>query len=526
MPLEPAGSLGSRPHLLRTVLNRLRRQEAIIDREYRQFSPLADPASAFVSQLRISVIMPVHETPGAMLEAALASVVRQRHQAWELCIADDGSSAAVQGILQAAASRDARVRVVRLAQSVGIAGATNAALGIATGEFCAFMDHDDELAADALRCVAADIAEHPDVDMVFTDEDQIDGEGRHVSPYFKPGWDPELMLSQNCVGHLAVYRRALLTALGGVREGINGSQDYDLALRGSAAVRPARIRHVPRVLYHWRQSTGSFSAENAESCAAAGRRAVADHLGGRAQVVSNAELPQWNTADFTAGRAAVSVSVIAEDEPSQALVRRMPGVELLTGFLAATGARGEVLVFAGSLASAEEGWLEVLASHAQRPEIGCVGARIDDRRGRVVNAGYVLDPGRIAVPQSCRSDAGDPGYRGQFVLARSVSAVSGQCLAIKRSLFERVGGFDPAAGAYGDVDLCLRVSALGYRCLWTPQARVRTSRPVARTRDAAGAAFMRGRWGALLTCDPYLNPNVTIVRGRLGLARQNRSVAS
>ena len=471
--------------------------------------------------------MPVHETPGSVLDAALASVFRQRHQGWELCVADDGSSPLVQAILQAAASRDHRVKLVRLKQSGGIAAATNAALAVATGGFCAFMDHDDALASDALACVAAEIDEHPDSDMVFSDEDQIDEHGIHVSPYFKPGWDPELMLSQNLVGHLAVYRRSLLTRLGGVREDFDGSQDYDLALRVSAAVARGRIRHVPRVLYHWRQSRGSFSATHAERCAAVARRAVADHLGDRARVVTNAALPQWNTALFAIGRAAISVSVVAEDASSAALIRGEQGVELLTGAVdaAVARARGEVLVFIGSVAGADAGWLEALSAHAQRPEIGCVGARIDDRHGRVVNAGFVLDPDRIAVPQSSRSDAGDPGYRGQFVLARTVSAVSLQCLAIRRTLFDEVGGFDPAAGAYADVDLCLRVAALGTRCLWTPQARVRTSR-VAATTDAAGAALMRKRWGALLARDPFLNPNLTLVRGRLGLARQTRSAAS
>ena len=513
--------MGSRLSLLRRLLNRLWRQEAVVDRQYRRFAA-ADSPPASSSNLLISIIMPVHETPAPVLETALASVHRQLHQAWELCLADDGSSASVQAILQAAVLREPRVQMVRLERSGGIAAATNAALRIATGGFCVFMDHDDVLAPSALARIAAEVDEHPDADMVFSDEDQLDERGRAVSPFFKPGWDPELMLSQNLVGHLAAYRLALVMTHGGIREDLDGSQDYDLALRVSAAVPRAHIRHVPRVLYHWRQSRRSFSATHAERCAAVARRAVSEHVGGRARVVPNTALPQWNTADFAIGQQGASVSIVTADASSLVWARATRGVEIVD---AAADATGEVLVFAGPLARAETGWLEVLAANARRREVGCVGGRIDDRRGRVVNAGFVLDPNRIAIAERCFADAGDPGYRGRFVLARSVSAVSLQCLAVRRELFEEVGGLDGAAGVYADVDLCLRLSALGYRCLWTPQTRVRTSQGVVRS-DADGAAFMRKRWGAVLARDPFLNPNLTIVRGRLGLARQTRSNAS
>ena len=365
--------------------------------------------------------------------------------------------------------------------------------------------------------------EHPDADMVFSDEDQLDERGRVVSPFFKPGWDPELMLSQNLVGHLAAYR------LGRWSWRLAASGKISMAARITIWRCGYRRRFRGRTFVMFRVCFiigGSRGVVSRRRTPSAARR----RHGVRCRSTSAGAHALFLIRRFRSGTR--WILRLASRVRAFLSLRRMHlpwcGPVQLGASRSWTRRRmrqARLLVFAGPLAGAETGWLEVLAANARRREVGCVGGRIDDRRGRVVNAGFVLDPDRVAIAERCFADAGDPGYRGRFVLTRSVSAVSLQCLAVRRELFEEVGGLDGAAGVYADVDLCLRLSALGYRCLWTPQARVRTSRVVVRS-DADGAAFMRKRWGALLARDPFLNPNLTIVRGRLGLARQTRSNAS
>lgn len=203
----------------------------------------------------ISVIMPAYNSDERFLREAIASVRGQLYPHWELCVADDASTAPhVWRVLQEEAARDSRIRIVRRPVNGHISAASNSALTLASGEFVALMDHDDLLAPHALYEVAAELEAHPDADMLFSDEDKIDATGRRREPYFKPGWNPELLLGQNLVKHLCVVRRGVLTQVGGFREGFEGSQDYDLVLRVSEATTADRIRHIPAILYHWRRS--------------------------------------------------------------------------------------------------------------------------------------------------------------------------------------------------------------------------------------------------------------------------------
>ena len=230
---------------------------------------------------KISVIMPAFATPEPLIRAAIASVQAQLYPHWELCIADDGSpGGALWRILEDCARHDARIRVVRRPENGKITAATNSALALASGDFVAFMDHDDLLTEHALYHVAATLEQHPDTDLIYSDEDKIDERGRRSQPYFKTAWNAELMLGQNMVNHLAIYRRSLIEDLGGLREGFEGAQDHDLALRAAERIGPERIQHIPWVLYHWRWRgrQGSFSRRWAEICAESARHAVAEHL--------------------------------------------------------------------------------------------------------------------------------------------------------------------------------------------------------------------------------------------------------
>ncbi len=492
------------------ALRRRRRPEAVIDRRYtawvRRDVPKPAEWRTRLQELSVkplfSIVMPVHETNPEWLAEAVRSVRDQFYENWELLIADDGSQSEAVAACLARLPNDHRIDILRLSSSVGISAASNAALARARGDYVTFLDHDDTLAPHALAAVACEIAETPSLDLLFSDEDQL-VRGRRASPYFKPGWNPDLLLSQNLVCHMAVYRRTLVTALGGLRRAYDGSQDYDLALRATAEISAGRIRHIPRVLYHWRQSPGSFSAVDGARCADAARRALADHLGPRVRIDVDASLPQWPLIRFTLPMPRPLVSIVG----ATAAVVSTGDYGLVEHVAEPGSARGDVLLFlAQGLQPRGEDWLEVLVAQAVRPEIGAAGARLTGPDGALLHAGFTLDKGRVAVSPAAPGDPDDPGYRGQFRLLRTVAAVSGDCLAIRRTVFEAAGGFTAAAGDYRDVDLCLRLAARGLRSVWAPQAWLEYLLPAPTRAD--GADWMRARWGDALWADPYRNPHL------------------
>ncbi len=207
--------------------------------------------AALPRQPLFSVLLPVFDPPPALLEATIASVRAQAYPNWELCVVDDASTAAgVRECLARAAAQDPRIRLARRADNGGIARATNDALAAARGEFCAFLDHDDTIAPDALLCMAEAIAARPDAQALFCDEDKLDEQGARTRPFFKPAWDAEWIRTTNCVLHFLVARTDALRALGGLAEGVDGAQDWDLVLRleeaaGRAAHRARAARALP-----------------------------------------------------------------------------------------------------------------------------------------------------------------------------------------------------------------------------------------------------------------------------------------
>jgi GT2 family glycosyltransferase len=498
-------------------LRRLRRPAVRVSRGYGVWLREEPKFAGNVAGPLISVIVPVYDTPEELLRAAIGSVLAQGYARWEICLADDASpSPHVARCLAEFAARDSRIKVLHRAENGGIAQATNSALAVASGDFVALLDHDDELAPHALARVAAEIAAFPALDIVFSDEDHL-YHGRRRRPYFKPGWNPDLMVSQNLVSHLGVYRRALLEKIGGMREGFDGSQDYDLALRAIAASDGPNIRHIPEVLYHWRQHKKSFSKQSLESCQNAAERALQDHLGAAARVEPHPDLPIWTRISYAQPQPAPLVSVVL---PRGNALPDHAGYDAFEVIVDLEQAKGEVLVMlAPGLAAARPGWLRELVTNALRPGIGCVGGRIDQPNGRIYFAGYTLHPEKIAQSLRPGSDRRDPGYLGHFYLARNVSAVSGACMAVRTDIFRAAGGFDVRAGAFADVDFCLRVGELGLSCVWTPHARLRHRALPPVASDPEGMRFMLARWGEVLGRDPYANPNLIIHDGNLALRR-------
>ena len=246
----------------------------------------------FTHKPLISVLMPVYNPSLKMLEDAIRSVQNQLYPNWELCIADDASTeAGVCSLLQHYAKSDSRIKVVFRGKNGHISAASNSALNLVCGDYTALLDHDDLLSEHALFWLADAILAHPLAGLIYSDEDKIDESGQRYEPYFKPDWNPDLFLSQNMINHLAAYRTDLVKNLGGFREGYEGAQDYDLALRCIEQLAPQEIVHIPRVLYHWRSHAGSTALGGSEKSYAglAGERALNDHFA-RIKVSAKAEL--------------------------------------------------------------------------------------------------------------------------------------------------------------------------------------------------------------------------------------------
>lgn len=501
--------------------------------------------------LLLSVVMPAHETPPALLRQAIDSVQRQIYPYWELCVVDDASpSGDVAAILEEVSATDPRIRWMRRSLAGHIARATNDGIAMARGDFVALMDHDDLLPDHALHEVAALLRREPETELVYSDEDKIDAAGRRYAPYFKPDFDPELLRGQNLASHLGVYSRDLLYRIGGLRDGFAGSQDHDLALRAAAAAR--RVAHIPRILYHWRQSPGrSFSSREQAGCIRASRAAVTAFLAAQGEgdsVLQPAPLmPSWHRVvhPLPASRPMVSVLVRpgtpdaalaallrdADWAPLEVLVPWAPGAPppladarvrpapVPAGLSraaalnrAAEQARGTLLLFLppGLEALGPHGLAE-MAAQASRPSVGAVGASLTCPQGRLLHAGYALDPDSVVIPALPGEEAGGAGPCGLLALPRQVSAVSGDGLMMRRSVFEALGGFDAAAlpEALHDVDLCLRLREAGLMVLHTPFAalRMRECPPPAGTLALAREA-MRFLWGTALAREGFTNPNL------------------
>ena len=476
----------------------------------------------------ISVILPVYNSDLKFLSKAIASVRRQIYENWEICVADDASTdPQIRTFLEDLTRKDRRVKAFFREQNGHISACSNSALSLARGEWCALLDQDDELAEEALAEVACEIARNPDAAIVYSDEDFLDANGVRSNPFFKPDWNPELFLAQNYLNHLGVYRTSLLREIGGFREGFEGSQDYDLALRCVARSPANQIRHIPRLLYHWRMIEGSLADKpDAKPYARqAARRALNSYLQERG-IAAHAEPCPQNAEShrvlYQPPDPLLRVTIVTTAQGHRLEGTDCSAVEIIRVQRGAAGAnegakraQGDVLLFANrEIEAAEPGWLSEIVSQVVRPEVGAVGARLWSREGTLEDGGLILGLGGIAAPAFRGLPREHPGYFNRAWLQQNYSAVSGACLAIRRTVFHQIGGFDAEnlPHHFYDLDLCLRLPQLNLQVVWTPYANLTLGDSGMKEQPTSSqeASYMEQRWGDLFHCDPFYNPNLSL----------------
>ena len=478
----------------------------------------------------ISVLLPVYNPDLKFLSQAIASVRRQIYENWEICIADDASTnPEIRPFLENLTREDGRIKVLFRDANGHISACSNSALSIASGEWCALLDQDDELAEEALAEVACEISRNPNAGIIYSDEDFLDSLGQRSNPFFKPDWNPELFLGQNYLNHLGVYHTPLLREIGGFREGFEGSQDYDLALRCVARLRPDQIRHIPQLLYHWRMVEGSLADEpDAKPYARhAARHALNSYLRERgigAEAEACPENSESHRVIYNAPKPFPSVALVTGARDSEWLRHEIGGltpeiVQTASGAhcanTAATNSGAEILIFLSSeILSAETGWLQELVSQVVRPEVGVVGARLWTPQGSLEDGGLILGINRIAGPVFRGLPRGHPGYFNRAWLQQNYSAVSRACLAVRKDVFLRLGGFDETnlPQYFFDIDFCLRVKERGLQVVWTPYANFvfRGSGLREEAQSPEEARYLKQRWSRQLLTDPYYNPNLSL----------------
>ncbi|WP_222565221.1 glycosyltransferase family 2 protein [Novilysobacter antarcticus] len=532
---------------------------------------LHEKVAELTHQPLVSILVPVYEPKERWLRKCLDSVLAQVYPNWELCIADDASpSRHVRRVLDEYAQRDPRIRVHIREHNGHISEATNSALDFAEGEYIALLDHDDELRPHSLLEMVKAINISPQWRLVYSDEDKIDGKGVRFSPYFKPDWNYELFLSQNCISHLGIYETALVREVGGFRKGFEGAQDWDLALRCVEKLRPDEIGHVPKVLYHWRAIAGStaLGVQQKDYAGSAGWRAVEEHLkrtGQRARIEINhsghlnvyRELPSPPRVSLiipTRDKVELlrmcvqsildktnypDYEIIIVDNQSQEAATfdyfRELGSESRVRVLhydapfnyskinnyAAKRATGSVIGLVNNdIEVITPDWMTIMVSQAIRPEIGAVGAMLYYPNDTIQHAGVVLGMGSVAGHAYTGLPAGTNGQCGRALLAQEMSAVTAACLLVRKEVFDEVGGLDETLTiAFNDVDFCVKVLAAGYRNLWTPYATLYHHESASRgyedtpekiARFNGEIKIMLSRWGDSLLADPCYNPNLTV----------------
>ncbi len=530
----------------------------------------------------ISVIVPVYNVDEIWLRKCIDSVIDQYYPNWELCISDDASTKLhVKRVLEEYAELDSRIKVVFRNENGHISKSSNSALEIAEGEFIALLDHDDELALNALYENVLLLNKSPEADIIYSDEDKLSVKGDRFAPFFKPDWSPDLLLSQMYTCHLSLYRKSLVDQVGGFRVGYEGSQDFDLMLRISELT--SNIYHIPKILYHWRaiQNSTASSGSSKDYTHMAGLKAVQDAIERRGYdaVVESIDehsnvyltrfkptgtpkvsiiIPSKNTVEVLKKCLEsiynktnyVNFEVIIIDNGSsdpavfelyqywetlekerfQMFVLDIPFNYSRLNNFGASKATGELLLLLNNdVEIISENWLDEMVGQAIRPQIGAVGACLYYPDNTLQHGGVILGIGGVAGHSHKYFSSEHTGYFRRLKVVSNYTAVTAACLMIRKKIFIEVGGLEENLQvAFNDVDFCLKVWSAGYRNIWLPhvklyhyesKSRGLEDTPEKQMRFKGEIEIMRRRWGDILDRDPCYNPNLTMDKEDFSLGK-------
>ncbi|HAA32543.1 MAG TPA: family 2 glycosyl transferase [Cyanobacteria bacterium UBA8553] len=533
---------------------------------------MAETLEVFSYKPVISIIMPVFNTPERFLKEAIESVLKQVYPYWELCIADDASTQPhVRTILEEYRVRDNRIKVVFRTENGHISLASNSAIELAEGEFLALLDHDDLLTPDALYEVALLLNRHPEADMIYSDEDKIDDNNQLREPFFKPDWCPDSFLSRMYTCHLGIYRRSLITAIGGFRAGYEGSQDYDLVLRFTE--KTEKIFHIPKILYHWRiHAASTASSLNSKTYAVdAAKKALSEAIQRRGEhgVLTPAPGPNGYYLIRYHIQSTDLVSIIiptknlgkildnclnsifekttypkyevilidngsTEEETFNVIKQwkdRKPeqfrcysldipfNYSKLNNF-AVQNSNGKYLLFLNNDTEVvTPDWIDAMIEQAQRPSIGAVGTLLLYPDNTIQHAGVVAGIGGVGSHSHKHFQVGSPGYFNHINTVNNFSAVTAACLMCRRDVFEEVGGFEEELPvAFNDVDFCFKLVEKGYKNVYLPhvvlyhyesKSRGLEDTPEKLARIIRETIYMQNKWKKIIDNDPCYNPHLT-----------------
>lgn len=550
---------------------------------YRVVNEALTSLSLVVESPKFSVLIPTYNTKVQYLEKAINSVLNQSYQNFELCIADDASSCSdVIQCLSRFQQLDGRIKVIYRKTNGHISAASNSALELTVGDWLVLMDHDDELDEHALFFMAKEIVSDSKViNFIYTDEDKVDCRGVRFDPHFKSDWNKDLFFSQNYISHLSVLRTDIVKEIGGFREGVEGSQDYDLYLRYLTYVNFSGIRHISKILYHWRAVEGStaFGAGQKNYTHESGLRALKsciEHSKLPASVQDGA-LPNTYKVDWLIPNDSPEVSIIIPTRDSFEIIKRAVDSiiektsyenykiyivdnqsnkkETLEWFdtlnengsaeiikydfpfnysamnnYAVDRASGELICLLNNdVEVINSDWLTELVSQALRPDVGCVGAKLYYANDTIQHAGVVLGVGGVAGHSHKYFNRNDNGYFSRLKIIQNVSAVTAACLVVKKSIYNEVGGLNESdlRVAFNDVDFCLKVMKLGYRNVWTPYSELYHYESLTRgaedTPDKVArfnkeVDYMKRKWKKVLMADPFYNQNLSLISEDFSLA--------
>ena len=482
----------------------------------------------FECQPKISIIIPF-DPSGAGITAAIESVINQIYENWELCIAFAPSQSDVRKNLESYTKKDARIKIRILTENRGISQNFNEALSLATGEFIGLLHAGDELSPDALYEVISTLQNNRTADLIYSDEDKIDSDGKRSDPFFKPDWTPDLFLSSMYTGNLVVYNKKIIDKTGGFREGYDGCQEYDLALR--FIEKTDRIYHIPKILYHRRITLDTAPPAFGTDSEITAKKALNEYM--KRNNIDGEVSEGLCTGSYNLKRKLLKtplVSVIIPTKDNVVVLKRcidsilqktsysnyeiiivdnnskedktydyfrnietIQNVKILKfekkfnfseiNNFAVKNASGEILLFLNNDTEViTNDWMTAMLEHAQQNEVGAVGCKLLYPDNTIQHAGVILGINSISIPfengvaehAHKHFPKSDNGYFGRINVIQNFSAVTAACMMVRKEVFEAAGGFDEQnlKVSFNDIDLCLKIRELGYRIVYTPYAEL------------------------------------------------------